>query len=201
MIEIVIFDLGRVLIEVDVNRCLAQFSEAFNVTVQEVIGDKNNGAHTDFMVGKITGEEFHQLTCERFGRHIDIEAFRNVWLSMLGQPKRGTIAVVAELLKGKVPVALLSNVDPWHFSQCEKIIPEIQKIKKRYLSYQIKIKKPDLQIYRYVVDDLKIPAEKCLFVDDLLENVEAAKEVGIKTIHFEDSQQLVTELERYDILV
>lgn len=201
MVDIVIFDLGRVLIDVDVERCLTQFSEAFQAPVHEILNGKGDGAHTDFMVGKLTGDEFHRLTCQRFGRNVDAETFRNVWLSMLGEPKHDSIAVVAELLNRKFPLAVLSNVDPWHFSHCKTIIPEIQQIENIFLSYEIKLKKPDPAIFTHVLNALEIPAEKCLFVDDLVENVEAATKIGIRTIHFKEAGQLVEELKDHGISI
>lgn len=201
MIELVIFDLGRVLIEVDVDRCLGQFSKTFNVSMQEIIGDKSNGAHNDFMVGKISGEQFHELTCQHYGRHVDLETFQQMWLSMLGLPMRETISIVAALQKKSIPLAILSNVDPWHFAYCEKAIPEIQKIDKRFLSYELKMKKPDIEIFENVVESLNMPAGKCLFVDDLFENVAAAEKTGLHYIHFKDAKQLSHELKSYNISV
>jgi len=201
MIKIVIFDLGRVLIEVDVDRCLNRFAETFHVSVSEILGNHDNRAHADFMIGKIGGDEFHHLTCQRFGQQVELETLRAMWLTMLGQPKRDVIAVPAPLVTQKIPVALLSNVDPWHFQYCEEVIPEIRRIEKKYLSYLINLKKPDLEIFNYVVADLKVPAEQCVFVDDLLENVEAANKIGMGTIHFRDGEQLIHELQQYGFRV
>ncbi|MFZ5516020.1 MAG: HAD family hydrolase [Candidatus Zhuqueibacterota bacterium] len=201
MIKIVIFDLGRVLIDVDVDRCLNRFADEFHVSVPEILGNNDNRAHADFMVGKIDEEEFHRLTCQRFSQQVELETLRAMWLTMLGQPKRDTIAVLAALVAQNMPVALLSNVDPWHYQHCEEVIPEIRRIEKKYLSYLIKLKKPDLEIFNYVAADLKIPAEQCLFVDDLLENVEAANKIGMATVHFRESEQLIHELQQHGIRV
>ena len=61
MIKFIIFDLGRVLVRVDVDRFYHQFSEEFNIDTQE-LKQQENGAHEDFMLGTITGEQFHEIT-------------------------------------------------------------------------------------------------------------------------------------------
>lgn len=68
-----------------------------------------------------------------------------------------------------------------------------------YLSYQMECEKPDEQSYRMVLDGLQLKPEVCVFIDDKLENVEAAKKIGIDGIHFKSAPQLIEELKKRHI--
>ena len=52
------------------------------------------------------------------------------------------------------------------------------------VSYEVGCAKPDPAIYQICLDRLKVPAEAALFVDDRVENLDAARALGIQTLHF-----------------
>jgi epoxide hydrolase-like predicted phosphatase len=54
--------------------------------------------------------------------------------------------------------------------------------------------KPEPEIYRRALSRLKVTPGQAIFVDDLLENVEAARSLGLQAIHFEERQQMLSEL-------
>ena len=62
------------------------------------------------------------------------------------------------------------------------------------------MKKPDLEIYETVADRLQAQPQQCLFIDDMLENVEAAKQVGFDCLRFVDAEQLGNDLAAKGIL-
>jgi epoxide hydrolase-like predicted phosphatase len=57
------------------------------------------------------------------------------------------------------------------------------------------VRKPDPAIFRMVLDRLHLPAEACVFVDDLEVNIEAARRLGFATVHFRDTEQAIGELD------
>ncbi len=57
------------------------------------------------------------------------------------------------------------------------------------------MEKPDAKIYEYLLKEIKLPAQNVVFIDDRLENVDAAKQVGIDAILFASQKQLQKELE------
>lgn len=63
-----------------------------------------------------------------------------------------------------------------------------------FLSHKMGVSKPDPAAFEFVLKELALPAEGCLFVDDRLENVEAAKGLGIDVIQFVDRAQLIQAL-------
>ncbi len=59
-----------------------------------------------------------------------------------------------------------------------------------FFSDEMRIKKPDPEIYKKVLDKIKLEAKECLFIDDKEDNIEAANNIGMKTILFQDIDQL-----------
>lgn len=65
------------------------------------------------------------------------------------------------------------------------------------ISAEINKIKPNLDFYKYVLDKYKIEANELLFLDDNMENINKAKELGIQTIKVEKNSNLVSEVELY----
>ena len=105
------------------------------------------------------------------------------------------------LLKRNYSIWLLSNTNPKHIQD---------EIEKRYLfpklvdgtvySFDVGHRKPEKKIYEIAMHLASAKPQECLFVDDLIENIQAAELVGIKGIHFKSSRQLKNELLRIGIL-
>ena len=194
MIKHFIFDLGRVLVKVDLKPFIYQFSKAFKIEPDALKKNDNNGAYLDFQVGKINGDEFHKITCEYFKQPVPLDRFKDIWSSMLAGEVEGTAEIVNKLFEKNYTLSLLSNTDPWHYQYCEKMIPVLQKFEKIFLSYDLRMRKPDAKIFLTVAEKLATKPEQCLFIDDLEENIEAAKSLNFHTVLFHNADQLRNEL-------
>ncbi len=62
-------------------------------------------------------------------------------------------------------------------------------------SAEVRLVKPDLRIYQIVLDQLGLPAHKCVFVDDRPENVQAAQALGMKGVLCQDTRQTIDDLQ------
>ena len=71
--------------------------------------------------------------------------------------------------------------------------------KKNFISGELGLAKPDLEIYLYVLKKLNAKPEECIFIDDKRENCIAAAKLGIKSIIFKNSNQLKKELVKCNI--
>lgn len=69
-----------------------------------------------------------------------------------------------------------------------------------YFSYELKMKKPDLEIFRYVIKNSNLNPEECVFIDDKQKNVDAAEMVGIKGIRFSSLDQLKADMKQLGII-
>ena len=194
MIKHIIFDLGQVLVKVDLKPFMYQFAREFKIELDAFKNSQNDGAYLDFQVGKINGEIFHRITCEHYHHFIPMNRLKEIWTSMLVGEVEGTVAIINKLHEKKHALSLLSNTDPWHFEYCEKIIPDLHKFEHKFLSYDLKMKKPDAEIFLTVVEKLNVETEHCLFIDDLEQNIASAKSLNFQTILFQDAEQLRCEL-------
>ena len=97
---------------------------------------------------------------------------------------------ILEKLKGNYRLFLLSNTNNLHIryflDDFERQYPELKFesfFEKVYYSHEIGKRKPDVEVYEYILDDNGLQANECLFIDDNLVNVEAARQAGIHAIH------------------
>ncbi len=63
------------------------------------------------------------------------------------------------------------------------------------ISAEVGLAKPDRRIYQLALDRLGVEAEQTIFIDDFIENLEGARELGIHGIHFQDPQTVMEELQ------
>ena len=132
-------------------------------------------------------------------RALTMDDFHNAMLAVIGQPVAGMEDLVARLAT-KVPLGLLSNTNPIHFDLCKKTLPVLRYIPSHFLSYQLKAFKPDVRIFERVSEILKLNPGEVLYIDDLLENVEAARTVGFSAYHFEGLQMLERRLNEFQLM-
>jgi epoxide hydrolase-like predicted phosphatase len=98
-------------------------------------------------------------------------------------------------LKKTYKIALLSNFTVGLQSFLQDVFRIYHLFDVIVSSYDVKMRKPDPEIYKYTLDQLGVKAEEAVFIDDLIENVEAAEKLGIKSIIFKDSKQCMEELD------
>ena len=61
MIKVIVFDLGGVLVEINLNEFLNKLSHEFNISTLEIIKNSSNEAHIDYMKGEITSKQFYNI--------------------------------------------------------------------------------------------------------------------------------------------
>jgi len=198
MVKVIIFDLGGVIVEVDYQRFLKEMSQATNIAVSELIQLSADGIMKNFSTGFITGAQFHELICKKLGQALSLEAMKQLWLFVLGKQKDDVVQIITSLQKN-YSLALLSNTDPWHFEFCRQQFPILKNFKHVFLSYEEHVLKPDPQFYQIATSKMNMRPTDCLFIDDLLENIQSARNVGFHAIHFQNAQQLQQELADYQI--
>jgi len=199
-IEAVIFDLGRVLVQVDVltlaRQVLAGRPHADpSLLIERVMTDPIMAAYN---TGRITSVQFHAALCERLGLEVDFDAFRRMWCGIFG-PMAGMAELVAEL-RGRVRLGLLSDTDPLHWGFLRENYPFLAWFERPTLSFQVGAMKPDPRIYRTAIGNVGTACDRCLYVDDLPANVEGARAVGMRGILFEGPAALRRTLAEHGLV-
>ena len=99
-------------------------------------------------------------------------------------------------LKDRYKIGMLSNISSDWFEALFKP-EELAMFDALTLSYQVGVAKPDPQIYHIAAEQLGLASERCLFIDDVEQNITAAKEQGMQGILYTNIFDLNKELPRY----
>jgi len=198
LITDVIFDLGKVLVPFDwgiaLRRLAGQFPKELGKAQNDpqaflsVIGDL-----VDLLeIGAIDFRQFHGLVASRTGLNISEDGFRKTW-SEIFRLDANVVELGRELTR-RYNVWLASNTNEAHYTYIVDNFPEILFFKKAALSYELGSKKPETVFFTKAIELFGIRPEQSVFIDDLEENVTAAKGIGINAILFTDFDSLLDEL-------
>jgi putative hydrolase of the HAD superfamily len=201
----IIFDLGGVLYEISEAEFRAQMLQLAQTSGLGVaaMAQKREAflalGHA-FERGELTEAAFlHQLQTDYFpqAHPADILA---AWNSILIGPYPHSFKLVPQVKK-RMPVYLLSNTNSLHFKQ---LAPEMKDVFAHfdflYLSYEVNARKPDAQIYTQVADQIGLPPNQLLFIDDSDANITTAAQVGYNTLHLPDAATLPAQLAQLGLL-
>jgi len=187
-IKTVIFDLGGVVINLHVESTLRRFSELSGKGIEEI--KKMYEEELFFKAyerGIIDDESFRRSVCIAIGKDVPDELLDDAWNDMLKELPLERINWIKQLAKTH-KIAILSNTNAIHVRKFEEIFTEITGYSKPndlfhhvYYSNEVGHRKPDLEIFLHALADMGAKAEETLFLDDIPENLDAARVAGINT--------------------
>ena len=191
----IIFDIGRVLIRVDIFRAMDGLASGLALTPQDVWSAiQNDPRWLDWQEGRISPGDWHLHLTKRLGASLTFEQFSEVWNRAL-DPDPILSDSLLEKLSKNYRLAVLSNTDPIHMSQEEARFPFFRFFPIRIYSYLVGASKPDPVIYREALRACKVRAEEAVYVDDVPVYVEAAQRLGMTGIVFQSPEQLRSDLQ------
>jgi glucose-1-phosphatase len=182
--RVVVFDLGNVLIDNHFDRFYGMMSESCGCPADRIQKELEGEIMIQLETGKISMNDY-VAHCKR---EFKLGWEKDVW----AERYRSSYSVNSEgnkirnhLLSQKVPVAILSNLAEYHMNAVLKGCPEVLRGNLRnFYSYEIGLHKPDARIYEFVCSELKMKPSDVLFLDDRIENVQGAQQVGMKALQF-----------------
>jgi putative hydrolase of the HAD superfamily len=195
MITWFLFDLGNTLIKLAYERVLENVCRDASVTRDELVALlEAPGGYRDLERGAVTFAEFHEFLGDRAGYRGSLRELRNVWSDFFD----GTIAGAEELLedvRAKYRVAFLSNSNEVHAELIPRRFATLFHRDDRFVfSHRFRVAKPDPEMFRRALEVIGAIPQQVVFIDDLLENVHAARSIGIQSFQFVDAKQLSAEL-------
>ena len=189
----IIFDIGRVLVRIDIRCVQAGLAQGLVLTPEELWSaiEKDPRWH-DWQNGRIAPHDWHLHLCQRLGISLSFEQFTAVWNSALDPQPIHPLAFFQQLSKS-YRLVLLSNTDPIHVAHLESTYDFYQYFPKgqRIYSCSVGASKPDPLIYREAVRVSKVRAGEAVYIDDVPAYVEAARQLGLSGIRYESPQQLL----------
>ena len=190
----IIFDIGRVLIQVDIHRAMAGLASDLKLTPQEVWSAiENDPRSLDWQEGRISPQDWHLYLSKRLGGALTFEQFKQVWNSALA-PEPIQPEPFLEKLSKNYRLALLSNTDPIHMSEAEARFPFFRYFPTRIYSFRVGASKPNPLIYAGALRACRVRAEEAIFIDDVPAYAEAAQRLGMTGLVFRSHQELQTSL-------
>jgi len=182
MIKTIIFDFGDVFINLDKKGVLHNALNVFGIDSFPAIMLKTN---TLYEMGFITTDSFLKFYTNEFP-HVSKQSMVDLWNSILKDFPLHRFGFLKELSDKKdYKLILLSNTNTLHIDWVIEHVPYYEEFKNCfdafYLSHEINLRKPNIDIYQFVLSQNNIKPEECLFIDDTIENINAAKSVGIHT--------------------
>ena len=193
-VKAIIFDIGRVLIRVDISRAMAGLSESIPLTPEEIWSALQKDPHwLDWQEGRISPRDWYQHLSNRLGGSLSFEQFVEVWNRALHPEPLQSDEFLARLAK-RYRLAVLSNTDPIHMDHEEVRFPFFRHFPVRIYSYRVGVSKPNPLIYREALLACRVKAWEAVYIDDVPEYVEAAQRLGMRGIAYQSAEQLLAGL-------
>lgn len=195
-ITTLIFDLGGVLVNLDLEQCILNFKQLGLKNFEPLMGQfGQKGFFLEFEKGKISIEQFRDQIRKLTDQSITDTQIDHAWSSFLCDIPNQKLEMLLELKK-KFRLLLLSNTNPLHiegavpveFAKVGKKISDI--FEKCYLSYEMGMAKPSPEIFEALLVDAGVKPEECLFLDDGIKNIEQANKLNIQTYLVDPNEDL-----------
>lgn len=193
-VKAIIFDYGGVLVKGSIRLFGKMYAPKFGANLKEF---------NKLMIDNWRKARVNNISSELFWVNlanflkIDKNVFRKDFMDFFGF--RDDVLNLIKKLKKNYKLALLSNqIEEWLEEIIEKY--ELDKIFDVIItSYNFKIAKPDIAIFNETVKKLDVNPEECIYIDDLEKNIPPAKKLGMKTILFKNTNQLIEELNKLGV--
>ena len=196
----VIFDIGRVLVRLDIARSLSGLARGISLSPDEIWSAiQTDPRWHDWQEGRIAPHDWHLHLTRRLGSPLTFDEFIDAWNRTLDPQPLQSDDLFKTLAKNK-RLALLSNTDPIHVAYLESTYSFFQffPAAARIYSCSVRASKPSPVIFKAALKAVKAQAAETVFIDDILEYVQAARSLGLHAIQYLEPQQLRTDLRSLD---
>lgn len=193
-IQALIWDLGGVLVRTEDYKPRQEFAEKIGLTpfeLETLVFSSPSGIRAQ--LGEIKAEQHWQNISRQLElTEVEIAQFQKVFWA--GDHLDTTLVHTIRDLRIHYKTALLSNA----FSDLREMVTYKWKIEDAFdqiiISSEIGIMKPDLGVFNLALNSLGVNAKQAVFIDDFLQNIQGARGLNINTIHFQSTDQTLTEL-------
>ena len=196
-IESVIFDIGRVLVRLDFTRILDYFAR-HGLDTGSMDGLLERIELAAYERGEFDGGELLRRIAGLGDGRMTEEALHREWLGMF-IPDEDMLALARGIARRR-RVYLLSNIGDLHWDFLRREI-DVESIGHGALpSFKARASKPDPVIYRRAEELFDLEPSQTLFIDDLVANVDTARQRGWKAIHHFDYPSTLARLQELGVV-
>ena len=202
MIKTIFFDIGGVLINIYPEKCLEYWADCSDIPLQAINKAFSQEAHTLYETGKLSEHSFFLAFQNALpqSQSITESDFWYGWQQILGEET--PVVQVLKHLSDQYNIWLLSNTNPEHIrTVLKRQVSYLDFVDGNIYSFDAGASKPNASIFEFALKHSFANAFESVFIDDLIENVKAAKTLGFNAIHYENVNQLIKELDKKGIKV
>jgi HAD superfamily hydrolase (TIGR01509 family) len=193
--DALLFDLGRVVLDIDFSRAIACWAAHAGCTTDEIVRRfVRTEAYWHHETGKISDAAYFESLRTSLGIPLSDAQFLEGWNAIFAGEMPGIAPLLARAAE-RLPLYVFSNTNNAHVEHFSVIHADVLgHFREIFLSSSIGLRKPDAAAYDHVVKSIGLPAGRIVFFDDLVENVESARARGLKAVHVRSSGDVADAL-------
>lgn len=193
MIKLIIFDIGKVILDFDhhlTSKRLTGFCPYSEPEIYTMIF--KDPLFYEYEEGNVSSANYFHQVKKKLSLRLEYYQFYQIWGDIFTLIP-GMENIICSL-KNRVKLYALSNTDHMHFEYLNQKFSVFESFDKIILSYEVHSRKPDYAIYQEAIKQAGIPASNALFIDDIAQNVEAFIKMGGHGRIFSGTKDLKTYL-------
>jgi len=203
-IKAIVFDLGGVVINLD-------FTNFYNrIITQSPLNKPQTPIMLEFFrqsdiyhQGNMSDDEFYQLACDLLQVcMLNQSEFFEAFNSIISGYNSEVVDIIKKIRdNNRYKILALSNVNASHWDYIQKKKWEFMHyFDELILSHEIHLIKPDPEIFKYTIQKAGCKPNQIVFIDDGLNNIRSAKELGIVGIKYTNKDELIKELKNVNLI-
>jgi glucose-1-phosphatase len=195
-IELLVFDLGGVLVELGGVHRMMEWTEGKMALPELWRRWLASPAVREFESGRLAEDDFARRLIAEFALPVDVTTFKRDFDAWVKGPFPGTAATVEKLARS-FKLAILSNTNHLHWRKIAGEMGFVHHFHYRFISCETGQFKPDREAYLTVLRETRCPAARALYFDDQQPNVEGALAVGMqarRVVGLDGVRQALAEL-------
>ena len=198
-IKNLIFDMGNVLLDVQLHETVKFFAQHSDKNFKELFTLEKQMPEFDlFETGKIDSDTFKDSIKKLLSiEELDDELFYQGWHSMLGAMPKEKIEYVLQLKNAGYRTFLFSNTNALHIGEIQRRLSQDdrwdlfqQAFETHYYSFKMGMRKPGTEGFVYILEQENLNPEETLFIDDNADNIIGAQQTGLKTLRLDMGKQM-----------
>ncbi len=194
----IIFDLGAVILNINYQNTIDEFTKLGVNNAATFYSKKvQTNLFNQIETGIISSNEFLKAL-QKETKNANIKQVEKAWNAMLLDLPEERIQLIEKLKKNNYSIYLLSNTNAIHIDAIKKQLGKrkwlafCKLFDKMYLSHELGLRKPDVKIFEYILNEQKLKAEEVFFIDDSPQHIASAKKIGIHCHHLLDDENIIT---------
>ena len=196
--EVLLFDLGGVLLDIDFGRAFHAWGEMAGVAPELLAARyRADEPYERHERGEISASEYFASLRESLQVALTDAQFEAGWNALLLAEKREITGLIAQLPRS-LPLYVFSNSNLTHqrhwMPELAALLPRFERI---FVSSDIGLRKPEREAYAHVAREIGAAPADILFFDDSLPNVEGARDAGLHAVHVTTPEVVRAALQPY----